>query len=57
MTLPVKLLLAFTLVAVVCERCGAAIREDGELVCPGCGEAPDDLRAGEIVDEDDEMTA
>ncbi len=43
MTLPVELFLAFTLLAVACERCGAAIRED-ELVCGACGEAlPEDV--------------
>lgn len=38
MTLPVELFLAFTLVAVACEQCGADV-QDGERVCPECAEA------------------
>ncbi len=51
MTLPVELFLAFTLAAVACERCGAAVRED-ETVCGECSEALDESWACDGVTDD-----
>lgn len=52
MTLPVELFLAFTLMAVACERCGAGVGED-ELVCRECGEVLDEAWSGIDQRDDD----
>ena len=53
MVLPVELLLAFTLVAAVCEQCGAAA-EDGEPICRECRAALDEPGLAEVAEGDDE---
>lgn len=50
MTLPVELFLALTLVAVACERCGAAV-DDGELLCAECAEARREEPGGELPED------
>lgn len=53
-TLPVELLLAFGLMAVACDRCGAAVRDEDELACDDCLDVSDESLSDEDLDDEDE---
>ncbi len=52
-TLLVELLLAFGLMAVSCNKCGAVVRGDGELVCDDCLYVIDESLSDEALDGED----
>lgn len=53
-TLPVELLLGFSLMAVACDRCGAVTRDDGELACDDCLDVIDESLSDEAPDGEDQ---
>ncbi len=53
-TLPVELSLAFGLMAVSCNRCGAVVREDGELACDDRLVVIDESLSDEALDGEDQ---
>ncbi len=54
MQLPIELFLAFGLMAVSCDRCGAVVREEDKLARNACLGVIDESLGDEALDGEDE---